>query len=682
MPGAAHARALLPDARLRRWLLATVLVFLAWLAYCNAFSAPFLFDDHASIESNATIQRLTDIGAVLNPPAVGSGVTGRPLVNLSLAVNYAWGGTAVGSYHILNWAVHVAAGLMLFGLIRRTLELPVWREKYSGSALPLAWTIAALWTLHPLQSESVTCVIQRTEVLVGFFLLTTLYGFVRSVESPGQVRWQILAVGACLSGMASKEVMVTAPLLVLLYDRTFISGSFRAALRERRRLHADLAATWLLLAWLVAHNGGTRGSVAGLGLGVSPLDYALKQCEAIALYLKLALWPHPLLVDYGESLTVAPARLALCGPLVLGTLWATAVALKRWPAAGFLGAWFFIILAPSSSIVPLLTQTVAEHRMYLPLAAVVALVVLALHAAMRGRAAAGLVAVLVVLVALTARRNYDYRSGLAIWTDTVAKSPRNSRAHHNLGIELARLGRTDEAIDRFKDALDCKPTDMLAHFSLAHQLALDPRNRAAAIEHYEAALRITPTYVNAHINLANLLASDRAKLPDAVAHYEKAIQLQPDNSLAHLNLADTLAELPGRRADAIHHYQEAQRLNPADATVPFNFARALGNGPEAAERRLALYWQAIQLRPGFVDAEVKLANELAQMPNRMPEAIPHYEAALRLAPQHAQARYNLAVVYANLGRIAEAVQHLQIILQQDPGAAAARDTLRLLQAPQ
>ena len=156
--------------------------------------------------------------------------------------------------------------------------------------------------------------------------------------------------------MASKEVMVSAPLMVLLYDRTFLAGSFREAVRRRYGLYLALAATWLLLAWLVADAAG-RGGTAGFGLGVGCWAYLGTQLGAIVHYLRLSVWPSPLVLDYGDGLAQTAAEIVPYA-IVVGLLaLATVAALWRWPKAGFLGACFFGLLAPTSSIVPVVTQT-------------------------------------------------------------------------------------------------------------------------------------------------------------------------------------------------------------------------------------------------------------------------------------------------------------------------------------
>ncbi len=236
------------------------------VAFLNGFSSPFLFDDYDSINQNASLRHLWPIWDALTPGgAVGAGVTNRPIVNLSLALNYAVGGLHVEGYHIFNFVIHLLASLLLYGVVRRTLLQPAARNAFGKAAGSLAWVSALCWLLHPLQTESVTCVIQRTESLMGLIFLGTFYAAIRAMESVRPTRWYLAAIVGCLAGMATKEVMVSAPLLIFLYDRTFVAGSFRAAWERRKGFYLSLAATWALLAWLVIDvGGGTRGGSCGL----------------------------------------------------------------------------------------------------------------------------------------------------------------------------------------------------------------------------------------------------------------------------------------------------------------------------------------------------------------------------------------------------------------------------------
>jgi tetratricopeptide (TPR) repeat protein len=538
-----------------------LLVAAVALCYWNSLGAPFLFDDIDAVVNNPTIRHLAS-QAALNPPADGNTAMGRPVINFSFAINHAISGERVWSYHALNVAIHTLAALTLMSIVRRTLSGPVLREHFGAAARPLGFLIALLWALHPLQTESVVCIAQRAESLCGLCYLLTLYGFIRGAE-PGarSGRWFAFSAAVCLVGMGAKEVMGTAPLVVLLYDRTFVAGAFSTAWRQRRVYYSALACTWLLLAWLVLRGGGTRGVSAGFGLGVSWWTYLLTQGEAILLYLKLSIWPHPLVLDYGMAVVRSVADVWAQAIVVLALLGLTIWALIRKPVAGFLGAWFFIILAPSSSVVPIVTQTMAEHRMYLPLAGVVALGVCGVYTVVGRRSTAVFLVLAAVFGVLTTQRNADYRSELSIWSKTVAQCPDNYRARNTLADVLVRLGRDREAIGHCAAALRLNPRYAVAHNTLGNALA-NTGHPAEAIVQYEEALQLEPGFVEAHSNLGNMLLTIPGRLPEAVRHFEMALRIRPDFAALHFNLGNALLGFPERRQEAMAHFQTALRLEP------------------------------------------------------------------------------------------------------------------------
>ncbi len=594
-----------PDRPLWIWLSAAAIGAAGVAAYWGSLGAPFIFDDLRAVVQNPTIRHLWPLQAVWAPSAAEStGVTGRPLVNFSYALNYACGGLDVRGYHLANLAIHLLAGLTLFGIVRRT-----------AGRTGLAWVVALLWTVHPLQTESVTCIMQRTESLMGLFYLLTLYCFIRSSSAA----WAALSVLSCLLGMLTKEVMVTAPLIVLLYDRAFVSASFSAAWARRKRYYLALAATWLVLAYLVAREGGIRGRATGTGEGSTVWHYALTQCWAIGHYLRLAIWPHPLVLDYGTGVVGSLAEVWPQAVLVVaavagfGLMWGHSALFRRAPWLAFLGAWFFLILGPSSSFVPLAEQTVAEHRMYLPLAAVIVGAVLA---ADRWWGRTGLLCGLGLAVAgtlATARRNTVYRSEIAIWGDTAAHRPANPRAHNNLGAALVAAGRLPEAA-----------------------------------EAYRAALRLKPDYADARTGLGRVLSAE-GRSAEAVAAYREALRLRPDDAEAENNLGNELAA-SGDLAAAVEHYTRALALRPDLAEAAYNLQR---------------------VRPA---AEFNLANSLFQS-GQSERAREHYESALRADPALAEAHNNLGVVLVKLGQRAEGLAHFRRALELKPDYADARRNL-------
>ncbi len=604
----------------RAWqLLPALVICAAFYAYHNSFRGPFIFDDLPAIPNNPTIRQLWPPWGAMSPPP---GTTGRPVVNFSLAVNYALGGLDVWGYHVLNLAIHILAALVLYGVVRRTLLGPSLRERYGDEAPWLALAVALIWVVHPLQTESVTYIITRTESLMGLFFLLTLYCAIRGAESSHPGGWYAAGVVSSALGMGSKEIMAVAPVIVLMYDRLFLSKSFQETFRRRWSLYVGLAATWLVFAALVPTRMG-RDIARLSSTEVTRWDYLKTQAGVIVHYLRLAFWPHPLVADYYDwPLARSVTTILAPAAVVVTLLGAMAWALHRRLHLAFLGVWFFFILAPTSSVWPLFTEFAAERRMYLPLAAVIVLVVISWHMALGeacrrlGRktlqpvlGAVVLVATVVTLAQLTVRRNEDYRSAVSFWSDVVAKRPNNARARVGLGASLRRQGKLDEAIAQYSEALRIDPQLADAHAGLG--VVLGRRGRLEeAIAQYSEALRINPSHALAEFNLGTAYTT-LGRLEEAIAHYSKALGIDPNYADAHANLGTALAR-QGKLKEAISHFSQAVRIAPSAGTH-YNLGTALaldGRTPEAIQQLEA----ALKLDPGFEQARRALADLISSGP--------------------------------------------------------------------
>jgi protein O-mannosyl-transferase len=664
-------------------LLAMVMIVLAALiCYHNSFSGAFVFDDAHWITRNASIRHLWPIWQVLMPPKELL-VRGRPVVSLTLAVNYALGGMNVWGYHAVNLVIHVLAACTLFGVVRRTLVLPRLSRQCGALAMPLALIVALLWMIHPLQTESVDYIIQRTEALVGLFYLLALYGVIRGATSARSTPWYLAAVAASLLGAATKELMVTAPLLILLYDRTFLAGTFREAWRRRWGLYLAMAMTWgVVLALLVSADfyGGTTGFAVEKFTWWS---YLLTQPGVIIHYLGLAFWPSQLCLDYGWRAPQNLNQIILPGILVVGLLALTAWALVKWPAWGFLGAWFFVILAPTSSFVPI-QDAAFEHRMYLSLAALVAGVAIGAWLAGQWLVARGVIPASVLpisggaltllagaaLAILTVQRNADYQDSVTIWQDTVAKAPCNERAHGNLGLGLVERGLVDEGIAEYQKALEIRPDFEAVHNDLG--LALAKRGRFdEAIAHHQAALKLNPDSPGGHNSLGAAFGG-AGRTDEAIREYKKAIELGPDLAEAYYNLGVISAGC--RRFDeAIVWYQRAIQVNPDYAAAYNNLGSTLascGRIDEAMDN----YQKALELRPNNPGTHNNLGIAMA-MRGKFDEAIAHFHQAVDLDPSYAEARNNLGVALNDLGKFSEAIVCFRKALELKPDHASAHNNL-------
>ena len=653
-----------------RWR-ALAIVIAGSVAYSNSLSGPFLVDDQLSIIGNSGIREWWRLGAVLFPGRELP-VAGRPLVNFSFAINYALGGLDVRGYHVVNVALHLLCGLIVFGVVRRTLELPRLRARLAPWSTDLAFAVALLWTLHPLNTDAVNYVTQRTELMMALCYLMTLYAAVRAWPTRASL-WHAIAVGSCAAGMACKESMVTAPLMVLLYDGIFQFDSLKRAFTSRWRFYAGLATSWILLAVLLWP--GPRALSAGFSSGASPWNYLLNQTVMITKYLRLALWPQSLVFYYGWPAQLTLGSILPYGLLVMSLLALTLAALVRWPTWGFLGAWFFVTLAPTSSVVPIATEVGAERRMYLPLIALIALAVMASSIARRRSALAAGVLVIcaVTLGAATLLRNREYASSLKLAQTVVDRYPTSfghhllgsaliqagredeglehlrqavpgdRRAHYSLGFALFRQGQTDEAIEELQTFVDTEPLLFLAVDArqvLGEALAKQQR-WSEAIEQFRMVLTMKPSevqWVQTQGSLALALYGAQ-NFDEAAGHFAEYLRARPNDGAALTNLGISLVAT-GKLEEAIVAFRRAVDVDPNNGDSQRDLANALFDHREAG---LAVVHarRAVVLRPDDPAAHDLLGKVLA-VQGDLPGAQAEFERALQIAPNHLEARENLA----------------------------------------
>jgi len=596
-----------------------------WLVFGRSQDAPFIYDDSTSIVYNRSIQRLFPLGGdedspgPLRPPR-DSSVAGRPTTNLTFALNYRFGQLNPRGYHLVNVALHMLAACLLWGIVRHTVSRYVGGE-YGVAADALAFCAAMLWALHPLQTEAVQYLAQRTELLMGVCYLATMFASMQywhANTSRRQDLWLGLAVATCALGMGSKEVMVSAPLVVLLFDRTFVSGSFRSAIGKSWPLYLGLAATWSILVYLNWH--ATRSQTAGFQLDVPAHVWWFTQCKVLWLYLKLVVGPWPLVIHYEipliESWRAAAPWIVCTGMLLTFSL----VQLYRRTASGFLWSTVLLVLAPTL-IVPIVTEVAAERRMYLPLAALVSFFVagayrLVRHAHSRPadgvksarttQSAAKLVAcvcagVAILYVVLDVRRLDVYQDEVTLWQDTARHVPESALVHMNLGLALINAGRAEEAIEQYKYLLKLEPENAVAHHNNLAYAYLRAGRASEAIDELREALRLDENSVEAHNNLATALTS--ANQPaEAIEHFRAVVRLKPDYAEGHLGLGSALSAV-GDYSAAVEQFEEFRRARPASIEAHSHLAKTYAELGDATAARAAAV-QAILLARSQGQTEV------------------------------------------------------------------------------
>jgi len=578
------------------WL---VVIVAGVVAYANCFSGPFIFDDMVGIVNNPAIGSLDR--CMLRST--------RPLVDLTLHFNYVLGGFNPAEYRLLNVAVHILAGLFLAGLVSRTVRLPMFGGKWNDNAVIMGSVAGAVWVAHPLQTESVTYVIQRSESMAGMFTLLSLYCFVRSMESAMATRWKIMSVASCVLAMLSKPVAVVTPALILMFDAFFAAGSIATAIEERRGYYCARAATWLVPVLILARAASFVTS-AGPGMNIAPpWMYLLAQTQVILHYIRLAYWPNDLCIDYVWLPPESPPDLAPYALAVaIGTLVIVWFALRKHPLA-FAGTWFLLTLAPTSSVFPI-ADFAAEHRMYLPLAGIVVFTVFAVFYLLKRliandrafAACAGCVAVVLIIAlgARTAVRNADYASAISMMRSVVEKRPGNFRAHLSYVGELlhaerydeaataarAMLARINEQINSGKVRYTVGPASSVYYLPVVHnhlgRALLGLSRPDEAQKQFEEAIRLDPGEKTYRYNMAlSLLVLD--KNDEALMHLNAALLSDKNYSMAH-ELSGNILERQAKYVEAIQHYKQALESPHPRLTARCSMAWLLATCPDDSIR--------------------------------------------------------------------------------------------------
>jgi tetratricopeptide (TPR) repeat protein len=647
-----------------------------FLAYHNCFDGQLYLDDPQVLPSAEEHQPRA--GALVPNPRFS-----RWLGTWSFAAGAAAFGPSPGATHGVNLAIHLLAGVVLWGVVARTLQLPRFENQFAGRAGVLATVVAGLWVVHPLTTAAVTYLSQRFESQSGLFVLVALWALVRGKTAQrGRIWWYAVSVGAAGAATATKESAIVLPLVLLVYDRLFLAGSWRGVVC-RWPLHLALLAVQavalpiilsvalpmvvrtvsppppaptsaprteepLLLSGVkgLYRNDDRLVSAGFQTTGVSSWEYLRSQPEVILHYLRLSAVPHPLVFDYNWPIATDGAHIWPPGLVILALLGATVWAVARSAAGGFLGVWFFAFLAVSSSFVPII-DLAFEHRMYLPLMACVAAVVLAADRALNriprrgGALAVGAAGTAwAVLTVLTVIRNEDYRDPERLYRKLLDVVPDNGRCWTNLGVIYARAGRSAEAREAFRNALRYSDHRMIAIKQATW------------------------------LNLIQLSLETSGPSPETIALVTEFVAVDPENPSRRFLLANVRFDARDP-AGAAAEYRSAielatrQGLPLREPMVFASYARALNESGDPAAA-VPVYYRALECPnpPPMIRSE--LAQVLTRLgPDRYAEADTQLRAASAQAPQEPNGPYHLGVLRLHQGNPDDAANWFREALKRD-----------------
>jgi len=587
-------------------LLAVAVIFI----YNETLSGPFVFDDRNNIMENPHI-RISQITLNnLASAAFDSPSSKRPVANISFALNYYIHGYNVVGFHAVNIIIHLVTGILLYFFVQTTFRTPALQSRYEHYKW-IAFFTAAIWLVHPLQTQSISYIVQRMNSMAAMFYILSFLCYARLRVNPQKrSKWWLLS-GCILAGilaLGTKENTATLPFFLLLYEWYFFRDLSLKWLKDHFVLLVGLLLLMAIVAFIFLGTAPLDKIWAGYASrSFTPVQRLLTEMRVVIFYIGLFLWPHPfrLNLDHDFSLSYSltdPITTLFSMLTIAAMLILAAVIAKKQRLISFAILWFLGNLVIESSIFGL--EIVFEHRMYLP-SMMISLVVVLLVC--RWAKPLWLKPVILCTLAIVAavwtyERNEVWLNRITIWEDCVKKSPHKARPYNNLGVALADEGQYNEAIKQ-----------------------------------YHMALQINPYYPNAYANLGFVLAK-QGKVEESITQFLKALQLKPKDFETLSNLGVALL-LQKRHEEAIQYLSQAVALNP-------HFAKAQNNLGVALNRQ-----------------------------GRTQEAIDHYLTALQLDPDYAEAYNNLGVALANQGRFEEAIEQFSAALKIYPGYQNARRNL-------
>ena len=490
---------------------------LTFLLYANVINGEFQFDDDKGIADNI---RIKNLGNFFKTPSLFSVLTsGRPVTDLTFALNYHFGRLNPTGYHIINILLHISVSILIYFFIRKTLTLSDFKHFLSPEEIALF--ISSVFAVHPINTQAVSYISQRAELLSALFYLASFMLFIKAIEQKSILNisfFYLIAAAAFLLSVSSKTTAVSLPFVLFIYDYWFFS---ERSLYKRIKFYGPLIACVLVFISLYISGLGMSQEVGFSIREITPSQYLLTQFRVVLTYMRLLILPVSQNLDYQyqiskslfEIKTLLPAIFIFC----LITL--TFIFRKKNSLLTFGILWFFLLLSPTSSVVPVV-DVIYEHRVYLAsLGFFLSICLFGIwlfetvgrklfdkefinktpsplplptgHAGSPSRGEGcnispplrggdegegdlcdsdndhifnktkNVVAVFIAVALIasfsfaTQKRNVVWKTRLALWSDVVSKSPGKPRAHYNLGHAFLEKGRYPEAIKELNMTLKC-----------------------------------------------------------------------------------------------------------------------------------------------------------------------------------------------------------------------------------
>ena len=668
-----------------------VLILVCFAVYSNTFQNDFMWDDEKLIVDNHYIKSLGHIPYLYSfkywkydHPFKGPGQY-RPVRATTFAIDYSLWKLNPAGYHLTNLILHSINVILIYFLIFR-LKQEHESDNTEGNRIifvlmGLPVLTALLFAVHPIHTESVTWVKNRSDLLAFMFYLVAFHLFITHTSQKNIIpfirTYSAALICFCLA-VLSKEMAITLPLILVLYA---------AVLHPKKEFKKILVKTfpfWCLLIIYIYFRTSGQDMITSVendpGIGIyTKISIVLK---TVYNYTVMLLLPFDLNVERPftvpesifEPLVIAGAGLFI---LILFVLIKT---YKHAPYHSFAVLWFFLTLSPASNIIYLSSRPIAEQRLYIPSMGFCLFLALAVKKisslAYFPRQSAKILSVLAVLIllisysAITFFRNYEWRDPLSFWSKAAESSPNSARVHYNLGNTYLKQNMLDKAIKNYSAALQIQPNSEETHYNLGLAFASQKKPEEAAV-HFIEAFKIKPDFIEAHNNYGIIMAG-LGETENAIRHFEKALIINPYNANANYNLGVALDE-QGKLEEAILKYNKALNIKPDFAEAHNRTGIAYAKQGKA-DKAISHFSDALLIMPDFADPRCNMGKVLARQ-KKYDQAVKYFSEALQIKPDYLDAHYHLGKTFAYQEKFDLAVKHFSEAIRINPDFAEAHNNL-------
>ena len=695
-----------------------LLIVVGYAIYSNNLDVPFYFDDKGNIERNEKIQLKEFDFIDLIKSGFGNYNKGRALAYISFALNYYFHQKDILGYHIVNNTIHIINGVLLYLLMKTTLTKTSVRFEYMRNSI-MAFLAAFVWMAHPIQTQSVTYIVQRMNSLAALFYILSLLFYARGrlvAKSKRNWPWFVCCIISGILSFGCKEVVITLPIFIFLYEWYFFQDlSFSWFKRKLPYLIIIITLLALIVfAYFFVHLDSNPWKYIVSSYGrreFSLIERVLTQFRIVVFYISLLAYPNPSRLNLDHYFPIStsftePITTVLSMGIVFALIVLAILIAKREALISFCIIWFFGNLVVESTIFPL--ELIFEHRTYIPsmfFYLLIAVIISKAGPLNKNWVIPGIFCPTILLFSVwTYQRNEIWREPVAFWSDCAKKATKNVRPNYNLANALAKEGRLDEAVfyyyrvlkirshhekalinlgnvfaeqGEFEEAeayytkaLDIVPFDQIAHFNLGNVL-VEQGKIDEAVEHLSMALKIDPNFEEAH-NEMGIVMIKEGKFQEAVEHFSKTLKINPGFAFAHYNLGKFL-DSQGKSQEAVEHFSEVVKINPDFAQAHVELGIALSDQGDY-QGAIDHFYEALNVNPDYALAHYNLGSVLARQ-GKIQEAIDHYYEALEINPENPEVHNNMGSALFLLGKSQEAIDHFSKALHIEPNYEIAHFNL-------